>query len=198
MLACERRIDERDRPIVDVALQELDAPAAVGEDEVVRECFVVVQEVVLDRLGLVAQAHDEVVVSPFTLSSAASHSIEEIAEAMGGAPRWFQLYWVERREICSSLVKRAEAAGYAAMVVALDALTLGWRPRDLRNAYLPFLAGEGCAQFLQRPIFCSRLDKSPAEDTLGAAATMLATFPNLGLTGAISPGYANRPRCRCS
>jgi L-lactate dehydrogenase (FMN-dependent) and related alpha-hydroxy acid dehydrogenases len=119
---------------------------------------------------------------PFTLSSAASHSIEEIAEAMGDAPRWFQLYWVNDREICASFVSRAEAAGYAAIVVTLDTLTLGWRPRDLRNAYLPFLSGEGCAQFFSDPVFCSRLDKSPAEDTLGAAAMMLATFPNLALT----------------
>jgi lactate 2-monooxygenase len=119
---------------------------------------------------------------PFTLSSAASHSIEEIAEAMGDAPRWFQLYWVNDREICASFVRRAEAAGYAAIVVTLDTLTLGWRPRDLRNAYLPFLSGEGCAQFFSDPVFCSRLDKSPAEDTLGAAAMMLATFPNLALT----------------
>ena len=39
--------------------------------------------------------------------------IEEIAEAMGDAPRWFQLYWVNDREICESFVARAEAAGYA-------------------------------------------------------------------------------------
>ena len=58
---------------------------------------------------------------------------------MGDAPRWFQLYWVNDREICASFVRRAEAAGYGAIVVTLDTLTLGWRPRDLRNAYLPFL-----------------------------------------------------------
>jgi isopentenyl diphosphate isomerase/L-lactate dehydrogenase-like FMN-dependent dehydrogenase len=119
---------------------------------------------------------------PFTLSSAASHSIEEIAEAMGDAPRWFQLYWVNDREICASFVGRAEAAGYAAIVVTLDTLTLGWRPRDLRNAYLPFLSGQGCAQFFSDPVFCSRLEKTPADDTLTAAATMLSTFPNLRLT----------------
>jgi len=119
---------------------------------------------------------------PFTLSSAASHSIEEIAEAMGEAPRWFQLYWVNDREICASFVSRAEAAGYAAIVVTLDTLTLGWRPRDLRNAYLPFLSGQGCAQFFSDPVFCSRLEKTPAEDALTAAATMLSTFPNLRLT----------------
>ncbi len=119
---------------------------------------------------------------PFILSSAASHSIEQIAEAMGDAPRWFQLYWVNDRDICASFVERAERAGYAAIVVTVDTLTLGWRPRDLRNAYLPFIRGEGCAQFFTDPIFSARLDKPPAEDMLTAAAMMLATFPNLALT----------------
>src|SRR6266511_2369982 len=119
---------------------------------------------------------------PFVLSSAASHSIEEIAEAMGDAQRWFQLYWANDREICESFVRRAEAAGYGAIVVTLDTLTLGWRPRDLRNAYLPFVTGQGCAQFFSDPVFCSRLAKPPAEDLLTAAATMLSTFPNLALT----------------
>jgi lactate 2-monooxygenase len=119
---------------------------------------------------------------PFILSSAASHSLEEVAEAMGDAPRWFQLYWVNDREICESFVSRAAAAGYGAIVVTLDTLTLGWRPRDLRNAYLPFLSGQGCAQFFNDPVFCSRLAKPPDEDMLTAAAMMLATFPNLRLT----------------
>jgi isopentenyl diphosphate isomerase/L-lactate dehydrogenase-like FMN-dependent dehydrogenase len=79
-------------------------------------------------------------------------------------------------------VQRAEAAGYGAIVVTLDTLTLGWRPRDLRQAYLPFLQGQGCGQFFSDPVFRSRLDKSPEEDMLTAAAMMLATFPNLGLT----------------
>jgi lactate 2-monooxygenase len=119
---------------------------------------------------------------PFILSSAASHSMEEVAEAMGDAPRWFQLYWVNDREICESFVSRAAAAGYGAIVVTLDTLTLGWRPRDLRNAYLPFLSGQGCAQFFNDPVFRSRLAKPPEEDMLTAAAMMLATFPNLRLT----------------
>jgi isopentenyl diphosphate isomerase/L-lactate dehydrogenase-like FMN-dependent dehydrogenase len=117
---------------------------------------------------------------PMLLSSAATHSIEEVAES--GAPRWFQLYWVNDRDICASFVRRAEEAGYTAIVVTLDTLTLGWRPRDLRQAYLPFLQGEGCGQFFSDPVFCARLDRPPAEDTLSAAAMMLATFPNLALT----------------
>ncbi len=117
---------------------------------------------------------------PMVLSSAATHSIEEVAET--NCPRWFQLYWVSDREICASFVRRAEEAGYGAIVVTLDTLTLGWRPRDLRQAYLPFLDGEGCGQFFSDPVFCSRLDKKPEEDVLAAAAMMLATFPNLALT----------------
>jgi lactate 2-monooxygenase len=118
---------------------------------------------------------------PFILSSAASHSIEEIAAAMGDAPRWFQLYWVSDREVVESLVHRAEASGYSAIVVTLDTLTLGWRPRDLRNAYLPFREGEGIAQFTSDPVFRSRLSVPPEEDPLVAAGTMLAMFPNLAL-----------------
>ena len=119
---------------------------------------------------------------PMILSSAASHSLEEIAEAMVDAARWFQLYWISDREVAASLIERAEAAGYGAIVMTLDTLTLGWRPRDLRNAYLPFLSGEGCAQFFSDPVFRSRLARPPEEDVLSAAAMMLASFSNLGLT----------------
>jgi lactate 2-monooxygenase len=146
----------------------------------------------LAPIGVLSIAHEEGEVAcaraaaasgiPFILSSAASHSIEEIAEAMGDAARWFQLYWVNDREICESFVARAEAAGFGAIVVTLDTLTLGWRPRDLRNAYLPFLQGQGCAQFFTDPVFRAKLDRPPEEDMLTAAATMLSTFPNLGLT----------------
>jgi lactate 2-monooxygenase len=117
---------------------------------------------------------------PLVLSSAATNCIEEVAQT--GCRRWFQLYWVNDREICASFVRRAEAAGYGAIVVTLDTLSLGWRPRDLRQAYLPFIRGEGCGQFFTDPVFLSRLDQTPEEDPLTAAATMLATFPNIGLT----------------
>ena len=117
---------------------------------------------------------------PMIVSSAATHSLDQVAET--GCPRWFQLYWVSDRDICASFVSRAEEAGYGAIVVTLDTLTLGWRPRDLRNGYLPFIRGEGCGQFFSDPVFLSRLDKPPAEDLLTAAATMLATFSNVGLT----------------
>jgi lactate 2-monooxygenase len=119
---------------------------------------------------------------PMVLSSAASHSLEDVARALGETPRWFQLYWVNDREVAMSLVERAEAAGYGALVVTVDTLTLGWRPRDLRKPYLPFVTGEGCAQFFSDPVFRSRLERPPEEDVLAAAVAMLATFANLDLT----------------
>jgi lactate 2-monooxygenase len=119
---------------------------------------------------------------PYILSSAASHSIEEIAEVMGSAPRWFQLYWINDRDVAVNFVNRAAAAGYGAVVVTVDLPILGWRPRDLTNGYLPFLSGEGCAQFFTDPVFCERLNKPVADDPKTAALMMLASFPNLGLT----------------
>ena len=143
----------------------------------------------LAPVGVLSIAHEEAEVGvgrasassgvPIILSSAATHSIEEVAAT--NAPRWFQLYWVNDREICASFVRRAEANGYGAIVVTLDTLNLGWRPRDLSRAYLPFIQGEGCGQYFNDPVFLSRLEKPPEEDLLTAAATMLATFPNLGL-----------------
>jgi lactate 2-monooxygenase len=119
---------------------------------------------------------------PLILSSAASSSIEQVAEELGDVPRWFQLYWTSDRDVVASLVDRAAASGYGALVVTLDTLLLGWRPRDLKNAYLPFLSGEGCAQFFSDPVFRSRLAAPPEEDQLGAAAMMLASFSNLALS----------------
>ena len=118
---------------------------------------------------------------PMILSSAASSSIEDVAAANGDGPRWFQLYWWNDFDLAASLVARAEEAGYRAIVVTLDTLTLGWRPRDLRNAYLPFLGGEGIAQFTSDPLFRAKLEKPPEEDVATAAITALMTFPNLAL-----------------
>ena len=119
---------------------------------------------------------------PFIASSAASFSMEEIAEAMGDAPRWYQLYWVNDREVVASFVSRAEASGYAAIVVTLDTLTLGWRDRDLRNTYLPFIHGEGTGQFRSDPVFRARLGSDPDEDLAATGGLMISMFPNLGLT----------------
>jgi 4-hydroxymandelate oxidase len=70
-----------------------------------------------------------------TVSTIATVSLEDVAAAAPGAPRWFQLYWFGDRDQTESLVKRAHAAGYTAIAVTVDLPVLGRRERDLRNAF---------------------------------------------------------------
>jgi 4-hydroxymandelate oxidase len=65
------------------------------------------------------------------VSTVASCTLEEIAET--GVPRWFQLYLQRDRAVTEDLVRRAEAAGYTALVLTVDAPVLGRRERDERN-----------------------------------------------------------------
>jgi lactate 2-monooxygenase len=95
----------------------------------------------------------------FIHSTAAAHSIEQVAEASGAGPRWYQLYWPAEREVAASLVARAEAAGFGALMVTLDTFMMGWRPTDLDAAYLPFLAGTGIANYLTDPAFNAPLSE---------------------------------------
>jgi lactate 2-monooxygenase len=115
---------------------------------------------------------------PFILSTAASHSIEQVAEAMGEASRWYQLYWPRERALAASFVERAERAGFGAIVLTLDTWFLGWRPRDLANAYLPFLKGEGVANYFSDPVFRAALEKPPEEDPGPAIGHWAYQFAN--------------------
>ena len=72
----------------------------------------------------------------FILSTVSSTPMESVAEAAGTVPRWFQLYWPRDPELCRSLVGRAEAAGYGAIVLTIDTMQLAWRPRDLQHGFL--------------------------------------------------------------
>ena len=119
---------------------------------------------------------------PFILSTVSSVTLEEIAALMGDAPRWFQLYPGRSREVTASMIRRAEAAGYRAIVVTLDTTMLGWRETDLANAYLPFLAGQGIANFLSDPAFLSRLTASPREDPRSAVVEFLKIYVNPSFT----------------
>lgn len=98
----------------------------------------------------------------FVFSNQASVEMEKCAAA-GEAPRWFQLYWSSDDEFVRSLVARAENCGCEAIVLTLDTTLLGWRPRDLDLAYLPFLRGLGLAQYLSDPVFRSKIPGSPPE-----------------------------------
>ena len=121
---------------------------------------------------------------PFILSTAASHTMEEVAEAVGEASRWYQLYWPRDRDLAESFLARAEEAGYRAVVVTLDTWMLGWRPRDLQHGYLPFLKGEGVANYLSDPIFRAALERPPEEDLEAALGHWAYQFSNPSVTWA--------------
>ena len=73
---------------------------------------------------------------PVTLSTTSSHSIETVAAAAPGATRWFQLYVQADMGVTRSLVERAEAAGFGAIVLTVDLPVLGYRVRDRRSGFV--------------------------------------------------------------
>ncbi|MDX2703208.1 lactate 2-monooxygenase [Streptomyces sp. PA03-6a] len=119
---------------------------------------------------------------PFVLSSASSTPMEDVAEAMGDAERWFQLYWAKDREVTRSFLGRARAAGYTALLVTLDTPLLAWRPRDLDQAYLPFLKGIGTANYFTDPAFLAGLAKPVEEDLNAAVLHFVGMFADPGKT----------------
>ncbi|HEX8690733.1 MAG TPA: lactate 2-monooxygenase [Solirubrobacterales bacterium] len=119
---------------------------------------------------------------PMIASTAAHFTLEEIAEAGGEAPRWFQLYWPNDRALAESLVKRAERAGYEAIVLTVDTFVPGWKSRDLQQAWLPFLNGLGVANYFHDPVFRAALEKPPEEDQGAATGHFLSVQANPSLT----------------
>lgn len=113
---------------------------------------------------------------PFVLSSASSTPMEDVAEAMGDGERWFQLYWAKDREVTRSFLQRARASGYTALFVTLDTPLLAWRPRDLDQAYLPFLHGVGTANYFTDPAFRAGLARPVHEDPNAAVTHFVGMF----------------------
>jgi lactate 2-monooxygenase len=148
--------------------------------------------VLLAPIGVQTLLHDEgelasaraaaVVGLPLITSTASATSLEDVAGASGEGPRWYHLYWPNDDELAASLVRRAEAAGYSTIVLTVDNYLPGWKPRDLQQAYLPFLEGIGIAQYLSDPVFLEGLEKPPEEDIGAAVGHFLGVFANPGLT----------------
>jgi isopentenyl diphosphate isomerase/L-lactate dehydrogenase-like FMN-dependent dehydrogenase len=118
---------------------------------------------------------------PIVLSTASSYTIEEVAEASGAGPRWYQLYWPTEDEVTISLLGRARAAGYTTLVVTLDTWTLGYRPHDLDQSYLPFIRGVGTAIPFSDPAFRAKLAAAPEDDLMAAVGRWLPMFTGTAL-----------------
>ncbi len=124
---------------------------------------------------------------PYIFSNQSSRPMEQVAEAMGNSPRWFQLYWSKSRDLVASFVQRAERCGCTAIAVTLDTTMLGWRTRDLDMAYLPFMEGRGIAQYTSDPVFQKLMDEAePAAkqqltyQLLSGLITMTKNYPGSG------------------
>jgi isopentenyl diphosphate isomerase/L-lactate dehydrogenase-like FMN-dependent dehydrogenase len=117
---------------------------------------------------------------PFVLSTVSSRSIEQVAEASG--PRWFQLYPSRVAELNASMLHRAEAAGYSAIVATLDTRLMGWRDRDLERAFLPFLRAEGLANYFTDPVFRAALAAPPERDPASAVRHWAGLYSNPAAT----------------
>jgi isopentenyl diphosphate isomerase/L-lactate dehydrogenase-like FMN-dependent dehydrogenase len=141
-----------------------------------------VQKVVHDEGELGTARAAAAVGLPMIASTASHFTMEEIAEASGDGPRWFQLYWPNDPELLESFVGRAEAAGYGAIVVTVDTFIPGWKPRDLQQAWLPFLEGSGNANYFEDPVFRAGLEQPPEEDMGAATGRYLSVLSNPALT----------------
>jgi isopentenyl diphosphate isomerase/L-lactate dehydrogenase-like FMN-dependent dehydrogenase len=113
---------------------------------------------------------------PFTLSTVSTHRLENVAEAAGDSPRWFQLYWPRDPDVAASLLARAKAAGFTALLLTLDTFMLSWRPRDLAAAYLPFLQRMGLVNYETDPAFLGGLDKAPDDDPIASILRWQSMF----------------------
>ena len=171
-----RDVSKRDLS-VELLGARLPAPVLLGP--------VGVQEIVHGEADMASARAASSLGLPFVLSTMSSRSIEEVAqsaEKVAESPRWFQLYWGKNPELTASMVQRAERAGYSALVVTLDTHSLGWRERDLHHGYLPFMLGQGLANYFSDPVFRGLLAQPPEQNPMAAIQLWGSLFSNPALT----------------
>ncbi|QBS39604.1 alpha-hydroxy-acid oxidizing protein [Nocardia sp. CS682] len=115
---------------------------------------------------------------PMMASTLTVDPLEDVAAEFGDTPGMFQLYTPNDRDLAQSLVSRAEAAGFKAIVVTLDTWVPGWRPRDLSTSNFPQLRSHCLANYFSDPVFRGMLAKTPEEDPKTATLTWVSQFGN--------------------
>ncbi|GGF18908.1 alpha-hydroxy-acid oxidizing protein [Subtercola lobariae] len=111
-------------------------------------------------------------------STLSEDPLEAVGDALGETPGLFQLYTPKDRDLAASLVSRAEAAGYKAIVVTLDTWMTGWRPRDLTTANFPQLRGAALANYVTDPVFRAALPESSRNDPRAIVEQWASVFGN--------------------
>jgi L-lactate dehydrogenase (cytochrome) len=124
----------------------------------------------------------------YILSTFSGCRLEDVKAASSG-PCLLQLYLVGDRDVSTSMMDRAQRAGYSALVVTIDTATAGLRERDFRNGsrelvtrrigpMLPFMG-----QFLARPRWLARFLQDGG----------MMKFPNVVLPDTGPMAYADVP-----
>lgn len=105
---------------------------------------------------------------PYIQSTVASYSMEELAKEAPTHTKWFQLYWSTNEDVSYSMVARAEAAGFEAIVLTVDTVTLGWREHDIRNGFSPLVKGYASGNYKSDPVFMASLKDASVESFVEA------------------------------
>ena len=122
----------------------------------------------------------------YILSTFSGCRLEDVKSASTG-PCLLQLYLVGDRDVSRSMMRRAQDAGYSALVVTIDTAVAGLRERDFRNGsrelvrrnpfpMLPFIG-----QFLARPRWLFRFFRDGG----------MMKFPNVVLPDTGPMAYAD-------
>jgi lactate 2-monooxygenase len=113
---------------------------------------------------------------PMVASTFTNDALETVANILGDTPGFFQLYTPKDDALTESLIHRAEASGFKAIVVTIDAWLTGWRPRDLNAANFPMLRGHALQNYFTDPSFRKSLAKPPEEDPSAAILRWTQVF----------------------
>jgi L-lactate dehydrogenase (cytochrome) len=125
---------------------------------------------------------------PYILSTFSGCRLEDVKAATTG-PALLQLYLVGDRDVSISMMARARAAGYAALVVTIDTAVAGMRERDVRNGSPELVAGRFgrmlpfLPQFAFRPAWLLRFLRDGG----------MMKFPNVILPDGGPMAYADVP-----
>jgi L-lactate dehydrogenase (cytochrome) len=140
---------------------------------------------------------------PYTLSTFATTSIEDLTAEAGG-DLWFQLYVWRDRALVRDLLQRAQAQGYRAAMLTVDTAVTGLRARDHRNGFTvpPQLTVRTGLDMARLPSWCARmlagdmitfanLEGSGVDDIFAYASSQLdpsVTWEDLALVRELWPG----------
>ena len=69
------------------------------------------------------------------VSTYATRSFEDVAQASGSGLRWSQMHLFRDRTVTANMIRRVEQAGYKALVITIDTPVLGKKLTDYRNKF---------------------------------------------------------------